>query len=231
MVQEGKQRSAMLIKTCSIHRRSCSDECAHVSPGYAFSSACWTGVACIQSSANPIRLFFSCAHFPFEWTLFSFWLEQRTWSAVLPGLTDPLSNSESVPDHSMYDCVVKCTFSKSERERGTPQKIDFLPTLIPLMFHSSTLKCSVTMAPWNATMRRKCVISHVVSVDQSISRYRDSLAGDPLPLCLCEAKLNTIRRGKNSEPVASAYKAAFSHAWTSWCHDWAVAKFKVSRTL
>lgn len=47
-------------------------------------------------------------------------------------------------------------------------------------------------------MQRKCVISHVVSVDQSISRYRGSLARRPLPLCLCDTKLNTKRGGKKT---------------------------------
>lgn len=86
---------------------------------------------------------------------------------------------------------------------GPLKRIHFLPTLIPLMFHSSAPKCSVTMALCNETMRRKCVISHVVSVDQRISRYRDSLAGRALPLCLCEAKLNTRRRRKKKPQCRS----------------------------
>jgi len=42
---------------------------------------------------------------------------------------------------------------------------------------------------------RKCVISHVVSVDQRICRNRDSLAGRPLAFCAsAKAKLNTKKK-------------------------------------
>lgn len=76
-------------------------------------------------------------------------------------------------------------------------------------------KCSAALET-----QRKCVISHVVSVDQSISRYRDSLAGQSRAfVCLCGAKLNTPKKRKREsegrgekKEVACAYKTTFSHA-------------------
>lgn len=66
----------------------------------------------------------SRTHFPFEWTLFSFWLKRWTQSMVLPACTDPLSNHESVPAHTLWDCVIKYRGYTLQQwgEHGTPPK-------------------------------------------------------------------------------------------------------------
>lgn len=117
---------------------------------------------------------------------------------VLTTFADPFLSHESALDHGI--CVMKQRGSITNiwGNVGPLQRMHFLINLIPMILHSSTCECSVTMALRNATLQRKCVISHVVSVKLSINRYRGSLAGRPLPWCLCETKLNTIRERKKT---------------------------------
>ena len=65
-----------------------------------------------------------CSHFPFKWTLFCFWLKRSTQSMVLPDCADPLSNHESVPAQSIWDCVIKYRGYTLQQwgEHGTPPK-------------------------------------------------------------------------------------------------------------
>lgn len=138
MFLEVNQESAMLIKNCSISVswcrvcwrvvysmfRTAAEECVHYCPLYAFSATFRTRVTRIQVFTSPMRLLYPAHVFPFEWTLFSFWLKRWTQSMVLPAWTDPLSNHESVPAHSMQDYVIKYRGYTLQQwgEHGTPPK-------------------------------------------------------------------------------------------------------------
>lgn len=131
---------------------------------------------------SPARLFHPARVFHLNEHYSPSWPKLRTQSMVLPASTGPLSDHESVSAPPYARLKHERTLQRWG-EHGTSPKEPFPSRVRPpyvRILHSEVL----TKALRNAAAQRKCVVSHVVSVDRSISRY---LAGRRSPLCLCES--------------------------------------------